>query len=937
MKNKSCSLSRRRPVHRRLRGALENLEPRLALAADLEFAGAFQTLGSSSDTLYSSPYDGRGGGLATDSAGNRYISINGGSDQGVDLNPGPALNATTLDAGLVKLAPNGEIVWHATLNATANSAPVVRILHTVDADQNVYLVGDFRGTVDIDPGPGITQITSTLSGQEYGFYMAKLNSAGQLQWARTLAAPELTPQRVAVDDAGNLLIASDFTGLPTDPPMDVDAGPGQVLLQNKGSYDLVVLKYDPDGNFIWTRQLGNAGAAMAPAAPSLAVDGQGSVYISRSFTGTLDLDPGIGAHLVTNNDAAADGFVVRLDAEGNYVWAYATEGSGSATFKDIEIAADGEIVVAGHFKGTVDFQPGAGSLPMTSVGSYVNGIALKLASDSTIAWARQFGGLGETSATEADVDQEGNVYLGGSFGRLGQVGETSDFDPGPGVYELVRPSTYETAYVLSLTDAGDFRWAVPLGGNAGRAQVQGISVMPDGDVQLSGAFQGNADFDPDPAAQFLLNSGTTQSVFVATLSQFDPPVGAPTVDAGLNQTILVNQSTNLDGTVTDDGLPNPVTTTWTLFSGPGTVLFGNASTVDTTATFSTTGTYVLKLEAADGESTVADYVQIVVNPLTIALTATADTYIDGGHATTNYGTAGSIFVDGKPDHGALLKWDLSSIPAGSTLQSATLSINVTGASADTYEIYELKRTWSEPQATWKKSNSSTNWQSAGAQGALDRGSTVLGTVTASATGLRTVVLNAAGLAVVQGWLNNPATNFGFVLQDYANGTDDDLVFSSREATVAANRPQLQVVYAPPSVVPLAAAAASASSTSKASAAFVSQGLLVGALGAIGTVDNANSRMLGHSNSNERDAAVNGIFAEWTSARSHTERTAKVTSEGTANSFPARLNAHDSFNIKINSRATIPDDRAKSTLTAIETRDWHFGNQSENECLGTFRL
>ena len=192
----------------------------------------------------------------------------------------------------------------------------------------------------------------------------------------------------------------------------------------------------------------------------------------------------------------------------------------------------------------------------------------------------------------------------------------------------------------------------------------------------------------------------------------------------------------------------------------------------------------------------------MVNPLTATLTATADTYIDGGNTTTNYGASTSLIVDGKPDDGALLKWDLSSIPAGSTLQSATLSINVTGTSADTYEIYELKRSWTELQATWKKANSSTNWQSAGAQGSLDRGSTVLGTVTASATGIRNVVLNAAGLAVVQGWVNNPATNFGFILQDYANSTDDDLVFSSREATVAANRPQLQVVYNPPSAAPL---------------------------------------------------------------------------------------------------------------------------------------
>ena len=73
----------------------------------------------------------------------------------------------------------------------------------------------------------------------------------------------------------------------------------------------------------------------------------------------------------------------------------------------------------------------------------------------------------------------------------------------------------------------------------------------------------------------------------------------------------------LDGTVTDDGLPIPpgaVTTTWTKQSGPGTVTFGSASAVDTTASFSVDGTYVLRLTANDGELSSYDEITITVNP-----------------------------------------------------------------------------------------------------------------------------------------------------------------------------------------------------------------------------------------------------------------------------------------------------------------------------------
>ena len=93
---------------------------------------------------------------------------------------------------------------------------------------------------------------------------------------------------------------------------------------------------------------------------------------------------------------------------------------------------------------------------------------------------------------------------------------------------------------------------------------------------------------------------------------------APNVNAGPDQTVTLPSSANLDGTVSDDGLPNPpttVTTTWSKVSGPGTVTFGNANAVDTTASFSTSGTYVLRLNGNDSGLAASDDVTITVNPV----------------------------------------------------------------------------------------------------------------------------------------------------------------------------------------------------------------------------------------------------------------------------------------------------------------------------------
>jgi YD repeat-containing protein len=97
---------------------------------------------------------------------------------------------------------------------------------------------------------------------------------------------------------------------------------------------------------------------------------------------------------------------------------------------------------------------------------------------------------------------------------------------------------------------------------------------------------------------------------------------APVVSAGPNQTItLPTNAVTLGGTATDDGLPNnTLTLSWTKVSGPGTVTFGSPNMASTSATFSTFGTYVLKLTANDSQLSSSSNVTVTVNSQPISLT-----------------------------------------------------------------------------------------------------------------------------------------------------------------------------------------------------------------------------------------------------------------------------------------------------------------------------
>jgi len=94
------------------------------------------------------------------------------------------------------------------------------------------------------------------------------------------------------------------------------------------------------------------------------------------------------------------------------------------------------------------------------------------------------------------------------------------------------------------------------------------------------------------------------------------PNQPPVTDAGSDLSVDLPAAAALNGTVTDDGLPTPpnsVTTSWSAVSGPGTVTFGNAGLIDTTADFSQAGIYVLRLTADDGLAVTTDDVTVTVN------------------------------------------------------------------------------------------------------------------------------------------------------------------------------------------------------------------------------------------------------------------------------------------------------------------------------------
>ncbi|BAY24266.1 beta-L-arabinobiosidase [Calothrix sp. NIES-2100] len=171
-------------------------------------------------------------------------------------------------------------------------------------------------------------------------------------------------------------------------------------------------------------------------------------------------------------------------------------------------------------------------------------------------------------------------------------------------------------YALSGNPNGEL-FEMTVGGTL----VQKIDISAAGSLNAAGLVFAPASKVPGTTNLYVVARGvdndTDPNENDGKLYEFTLTNAAPTVDAGVNQIVAVNH-VDLDGTVVDDGLPNPpgaiTNSTWSKLGGPvtGTVTF-IPNAIDTTATFSAPGTYILRLTAEDGELTSHDDVFVSYN------------------------------------------------------------------------------------------------------------------------------------------------------------------------------------------------------------------------------------------------------------------------------------------------------------------------------------
>lgn len=373
----------------------------------------------------------------------------------------------------------------------------------VDDNGNVYVTGQFADAVDFDPGPGVYSITPY---DHFDIFVSKFDKNGNFLWVKTVGGEGADGgNAIAIDSKGNVVYTAYFAH-----PIDADPGPGVDSFFTGGFYDgfgTYISKLDPDGNFLWAKQI--------PTTNSFVLDPFDNIVLVGQFVGLTDFDIGPGVFNLNSlpptgtQTFTTDVFVLKLEKDGNFLWAKAMGGGGYEYGMSVSVDKEGNIITTGVYHETADFDPGPGVYNLVSQG-WTDVFVSKLDATGNFLWVKSLGGGEEDFSRSVVTNDEGDIYVAGYL-----YGPGGDFDPGPGVFNLTVNGYAADIFLTKLDAGGNFVWAKSFGSTDDDV---GLALALDvaGNIYMTGGFKGTTDFDPGPGIYNVTPQGY-QDIFILKL------------------------------------------------------------------------------------------------------------------------------------------------------------------------------------------------------------------------------------------------------------------------------------------------------------------------------------------------------------------------------------------------------------------------------------
>ncbi|HZQ80218.1 MAG TPA: SBBP repeat-containing protein [Acidimicrobiia bacterium] len=394
----------------------------LSLCAALVWPGGAVAVDISWTAQFGTRYPDDADGLAIDRTGNLYVI---GQTSG-ELPGQKAVGM--IDCFVRRLDPAGHEVWTRQFGSPERDLPKGV---TVDDAGNVYVVGQTFGSL-----PGQT------SHGGWDAFIRKYSPSGDEVWTRQFGGGGAeSAAAVRVDHAGNVYVVGGTRA----------TLPGQT---NIGDWDGFLVKFDPAGNTVWTRQFGTEAEDYAMA---VALDANGAPVVAGETAGRL-----AGA----TSAGGLDGFVRQYDAAGNVVWTRQFGSPADDYAVGVAVAPSGDVLAIGTTMGAL---PGH-----TSHGGDTDAYIVAFGPKGGDQWSSQFGTTGGDDAEAIAFDAAGHAFVAGRVGAA-LPGATS--------------AGGSDAFLAAVGPTGAILWARQFGGPADDYAL-GLAIAPGGVFYLAGGTTG---------------------------------------------------------------------------------------------------------------------------------------------------------------------------------------------------------------------------------------------------------------------------------------------------------------------------------------------------------------------------------------------------------------------------------------------------------------
>jgi hypothetical protein len=459
--------------------------------------------------------------VAADGEGNIYVT---GQFYGTaNFDPGEGvsnLSAIGLrDIYLQKYNSDGELLWAKSMEGTPSESSSANSI-AVDGFGNVYITGSYSETVDFDPGLGLTTMTSSVSKD---IFIQKISTNGELIWIKTIEKGyNDVANALELDDEANIYITGSFQST-----ADFDTGLAEYNLSvEDGGDDMFVLKLDSAGNLIWATDIGGKSGTNWAAGNDIHIPGDGSVYTTGYFVGTIDFDPTSDEELITSNGQSfgeSDAFIMKQDVEtGGLVWVKAFKGDKASYGVCVSVDTEGGVYCSGYFNGGLDSDPGPELATLASDGTYRDAYVVKLNMDGNFVFSYPISSSGNNGISAMDVDNHNDVYIGGGFQN------TVDFDPSETVLNVTSVNESDL-YLQKISKTGEFLSITTIGGWQ-TDHVNDMVILDGGSVVLTGDYSEVVDFDPSSGVNEIVGTLNEENIFLLKLGSTVLTVPEPVSD-----------------------------------------------------------------------------------------------------------------------------------------------------------------------------------------------------------------------------------------------------------------------------------------------------------------------------------------------------------------------------------------------------------------------